>query len=276
MSTDLLVRAMQNVMRGTPAFALVALGACASLVMSVSARETTSLDAGWRFQLGDAGYELPCNTSAFSPRPPGAICKGGDTMMIFVTSAELCESACCGNPACTFWQFCDPAHKCLPASPGWGCYNGYDSCAVKEPATNWTGGARSTPPPPKAPPATCTDASLPCSPGFADGAWRTVNTPHDFVVEGPYSPKNDAEHGYLPFNVSWYRRHFTLDAARAGSAVWVDFDGVYKNSDVRSNHMFCAQGRVCARRVHAPCAHPVWRCPPPDARPKLCGGYPLL
>lgn len=42
---------------------------------------------------------------------------------------------------------------------------------------------------------------------------------------GPYSPDNDKEHGYLPFNVSWYRRHFTIDATQAGSAVWIDFDG---------------------------------------------------
>ena len=125
-----------------------------------------------------------------------------------------------------------------PASPGWGCQNSYDACPTKEKATNWVGGARTTRPQPKTPPTTCTDASLPCSAAFSDEAWRTVSTPHDFVVEGPYSASNDKEHGYLPFNVSWYRRHFTVDAQRAGSAVWIDFDGVYKNSDVWLNGVY--------------------------------------
>ena len=58
------------------------------------------------------------------------------------------------------------------------------------------------------------------------------------MVEGAYSEDNDEEHGFLPFNVSWYRRHFTLDASQAGSVVWIDFDGVYKNSDVWLNGVY--------------------------------------
>jgi beta-galactosidase len=98
--------------------------------------------------------------------------------------------------------------------------------------------ARSALPTPPSPPATCTDASLPCAVAFADDKWRSVSTPHDFVVEGAYSPDNDAEHGFLPFNVSWYRKHFTIDASHAGSVVWIEFDGVYKNSDVWLNGVY--------------------------------------
>lgn len=126
----------------------------------------------------------------------------------------------------------------MPASPGWGCRNGYDSCPGKKAATNWTSMARAAPPAPARPPAHCTGGSLPCAAAFADDSWRSVDTPHDFVVEGAYSPNNDMEHGFLPFNVSWYRRHFTIDASRAGSVVWVDFDGVYKNSDVWLNGVY--------------------------------------
>ena len=139
--------------------AVVLLALCAP----VSARETTSFDAGWLFQLGDAGYDRrpDCNASSFAPQTPGTICKGKPSM-IFVASAKLCEAACCGNPDCTFWQFCDPSHHCLPASPVWGCYNGYDACPVKEPATNWTAMARTAPPPPPRPiAAACTDSLLP-------------------------------------------------------------------------------------------------------------------
>ena len=110
-------------------------------VLAASARETSSFDAGWLFQLGDAGYDPTCNESAFSPRPPGTICNGAT--IIFVSSAELCEAACCGNPACTYWQYCE--HPCMPSgavASVWGCSNGYDACPVKTPSTNWTSGAR--------------------------------------------------------------------------------------------------------------------------------------
>ena len=183
----------------TPA---VLAGALLFLCRVVSARETHSFDSDWLFQLGDAGYAHPlCNSSDFSTNLSGTFCKGGTE--IFVSSRDLCEAACCGNPHCTYWQWCE--QPCVPASPGWGCRNGYDSCPGKEGATNWTSMARAAPPAPAAPPASCTDASLPCAATFADAGWRSVNTPHDFVVEGGYSPENDMEHGFLPFNVSWYR-----------------------------------------------------------------------
>jgi hypothetical protein len=216
------------------AAALVAALFCCSGV--VCARETWSFDADWRFQLGDAGYDHPpCDPAAFSTNLSAALCAG--STMIFVSSRALCEAACCGNPQCVYWQWCE--QPCHPASPGWGCKNGYDSCPAKQPATNWTGMARAAPQSsPRAPPTTCTDASLPCSPAFPDAAWRSVRTPHDFVVEGAYSPKNDMEHGFLPFNVSWYRRHFSIDAAHADSVVWIEFDGVYKNSDAWLNGVY--------------------------------------
>ena len=66
---------------------------------------------------------------------------------------------------------------------------------------------------------------------FDDAAWRGVRLPHDFIVEGAPTPTADRNHGYLPFNISWYRLHFSVDAAWAGQPVWIDFDGVYRASD---------------------------------------------
>ena len=207
----------------------------ALLPLCISVRVKTPFDTNWRFKLGNSGYDPGgCKPSAFSTNLSGVFCKGAT--MIFVSSRELCESACCGNPACTFWQWCE--QPCLPASPGWGCFNGYDTCTSKESATNYTTMARATLPTPIPPPTLCTNASQPCAPTFVDTSWRSVDTPHDFVVEGAYSPTNDMEHGFLPFNVSWYRRHFTIDASHAGSVVWIDFDGVYKNSDVWLNGVY--------------------------------------
>lgn len=69
-----------------------------------------------------------------------------------------------------------------------------------------------------------------CSPDFNDSAWRLVDVPHDFIVEGNFTPDADRGHGYLPFNISWYRKHFSVDAAAQGRLISLEFDGVYRAS----------------------------------------------
>jgi beta-galactosidase len=81
------------------------------------------------------------------------------------------------------------------------------------------------------------DAAGAEQPGFADGAWRTVSVPHDWAIEGPFdanSPTKQAG-GFLPGGIGWYRKHFALTAAEAARHVFIDFDGVMANSDVRIN-----------------------------------------
>jgi beta-galactosidase len=73
---------------------------------------------------------------------------------------------------------------------------------------------------------------------FQDSAWRTVSTPHDFIVEGSPTPDADRGHGYLPFNRSWYRKHFTVPPAAQGQLISIEFDGVYRNSDVWLNGVY--------------------------------------
>ncbi len=75
------------------------------------------------------------------------------------------------------------------------------------------------------------------APDFADGAWRTVNVPHDWAIEGPFDEKNPAggAGAFLPGGIGWYRRHFVLPAADANRRVFIDFDGVMANSDVWIN-----------------------------------------
>ena len=55
--------------------------------------------------------------------------------------------------------------------------------------------------------------------------------PHDFVVEGTFAENATENHGYLPFNIGWYRKHFTVDSTAEGSNVFLDFDGVYRAAD---------------------------------------------
>lgn len=72
---------------------------------------------------------------------------------------------------------------------------------------------------------------------FADGAWRKVDVPFDWSIEGPYD-KNAATGdygGYLPSGIGWFRKHFTLPSKMAGKRVFVEFDGVMANSSVYLN-----------------------------------------
>jgi beta-galactosidase len=71
-------------------------------------------------------------------------------------------------------------------------------------------------------------------PAFNDARWRPLSLPHDWSIEGPF--RKDApgggSHGWSPNGIGWYRKHFNLD--RAGK-VFIEFDGVYHNSDVWIN-----------------------------------------
>jgi len=75
----------------------------------------------------------------------------------------------------------------------------------------------------------------PTSPDFVDNAWRTVHLPHDYVIEGTFTPTADAGHGSLPVAPAWYRKTFTLPASYKGKSVWIDFDGVYRDAKVYLN-----------------------------------------
>ncbi len=75
-------------------------------------------------------------------------------------------------------------------------------------------------------------------PGFDDSDWRTVNVPHDWSIEGPFSADYGSGNGFAPGGIGWYRKHFKLDAADQGKRVVVEFDGVYHNSEVWINGQF--------------------------------------
>ncbi len=79
-------------------------------------------------------------------------------------------------------------------------------------------------------------ASLgPAGAAFNDSGWRTVHLPHDYVVEGVFSPKEDASHGSLAAGAAWYRKSFELPADCKGRSIWLDFDGIYRDAVVYLN-----------------------------------------
>ncbi len=78
-------------------------------------------------------------------------------------------------------------------------------------------------------------AGGPAGPDFDDSAWRIVDLPHDFVVEGAFDPTHNLDHGYLPHDVGWYRKSFDLPAEDLGKRIYLEFDGVFRNSTVWVN-----------------------------------------
>ncbi|MFT2009955.1 beta-galactosidase GalB [Pontibacter sp. 13R65] len=74
-------------------------------------------------------------------------------------------------------------------------------------------------------------------PGFSDASWRKLNLPHDWSVEGSFSESNPAGTGggALPGGTGWYRKAFTVNEADKGKVFYIDFDGVYMNSEVWIN-----------------------------------------
>ncbi len=74
-------------------------------------------------------------------------------------------------------------------------------------------------------------------PAFADSGWRRLDVPHDWSIEGPFSDTNPAgaAGGALPGGVGWYRKAFATPAKDTSTRVFIDFDGVYRNSEVWIN-----------------------------------------
>ncbi len=60
--------------------------------------------------------------------------------------------------------------------------------------------------------------------------WRTVHLPDDFVVKGKFTPTADVSHGSLPVGIAWYRHRFYVPASYRGRSVWVNFEGIYRDS----------------------------------------------
>lgn len=75
------------------------------------------------------------------------------------------------------------------------------------------------------------------SPEFDDRGWEIVQTPHDFSIGRVHdrgAPGRGAA-GYLPGGVGWYRKRFPVADDLSDRHVYVEFDGIYRNSDVWCN-----------------------------------------
>ncbi len=73
--------------------------------------------------------------------------------------------------------------------------------------------------------------------GFDDSQWRELDLPHDWSIEGEFSRDNPATPGggALPGGTGWYRKSFSIPDEMSGKLVFIEFDGVYQNSEVWIN-----------------------------------------
>ena len=72
---------------------------------------------------------------------------------------------------------------------------------------------------------------------FDDHAWRVLDLPHDWAIEGDFYALNPsgANGGALPGGIGWYRRHLNLNDNDASSHYVLHFDGAYMNTSVYVN-----------------------------------------
>lgn len=81
------------------------------------------------------------------------------------------------------------------------------------------------------------DTAIAKEPGYNDRSWRTLNLPHDWSIEGEFSEKHPGtpNQAALPTGTAWYRKTFTLPAKAQHKNVFIEFDGIYRNSEVWIN-----------------------------------------
>jgi beta-galactosidase len=73
-------------------------------------------------------------------------------------------------------------------------------------------------------------------PNFDDAGWQRLDLPHDWAISGPFDQNLPGETGKLPWSgVGWYRKHFHLDAADAGTRLAIEFDGAMAYASVWLN-----------------------------------------
>jgi len=73
--------------------------------------------------------------------------------------------------------------------------------------------------------------------GLDDAQWRQLDLPHDWSIEGEFSENapSGTGGGALPGGLAWYRKTFTIPMTSKGKQVFIEFDSVYRNSEVWIN-----------------------------------------
>ena len=85
----------------------------------------------------------------------------------------------------------------------------------------------------------------PYSPKFDASGWKTVDLPHDWVVDLPFAAEASHSHGYKTVgykypqtSVGWYRKTFTVPARDYGKHIWLQFDGIFRDARIWVNGFY--------------------------------------
>ena len=85
----------------------------------------------------------------------------------------------------------------------------------------------------------------PYSPKFDSSDWTSVDLPHDWVVDLPYAAEASHSHGYKQVgykypqtSVGWYRKTFTVPEDDYGKHLWIEFEGIFRDSRIWVNGFY--------------------------------------
>lgn len=70
---------------------------------------------------------------------------------------------------------------------------------------------------------------------FEDKEWQLVTVPHDWSIHQNFTKEASSGTGYLLGGVAWYRTHISLLELRTYPIIKLQFEGIYKNSQVWVN-----------------------------------------
>ena len=74
---------------------------------------------------------------------------------------------------------------------------------------------------------------------YDDAAWRKLNLPHDWAIEGDFQQELPGETGKRPWTgIGWYRKHFTAANNDKWKQIYLDFDGAMSHASVWLNGKF--------------------------------------
>lgn len=84
------------------------------------------------------------------------------------------------------------------------------------------------------------DDSLRYTINYDDSQWRELNLPHDWSIEGNFDESHNTGQfgGALPAGIGWYRKTFISPENIDEKLIRVEFDGVYRNSEVWINEHY--------------------------------------
>lgn len=79
-------------------------------------------------------------------------------------------------------------------------------------------------------------------PTVNDNNWRSLDLPHDWAIEGPFSDTLENNTGLLPWKgIGWYRKHFSVNDNDKEKRIYVDFDGAMANAKIWLNGKYVGE-----------------------------------